>query len=739
MRHPFRFLIAVLALMLLASFAAQADPSLPHVFGSHMVLQRDIPIPVWGWAEAGEKIEVKLGDVPAVAATTDAGGAWRVDLPAQKAGGPVKLTVTGKTPEKAITFDDVLIGEVWLCSGQSNMEMQVVSSKDFDKEKADAANYPQIRQVYVPHVPAGSPQKDFTGSWNVCSPDTVGGYTAAGYFMARKLYQELKVPIGLLHSSWGGSAIDPWCCEAGYAQVPALKGTYDQVLFRNPTSPAHKQFVNDYIAKLDAWITLAKEAVANEKTLNPAPGYPDELKPYDQYGTPTGLYSGMIAPLAPYGMRGAIWYQGESNHGEGMLYAEKTKALVQGWRAMWKQGDFPFYWVQIAPYRYGEENPTIMPTFWEAQEAATKMIPNTGMVVINDVAMLDNIHPVDKQAVGMRLALLALNKTYGKKDVVCSGPTFKSLSQEGAKLRVNFDSVGGGLISRDGKPLTNFEVIGGDSDWAPADAAIDGASVVLTAAGVAKPVAMRFAWNKLAEPNLSNKEGLPTGAFRAGEIPKIDYLAIKVPEAKDYKLIYDLDLAKLSANPQYDAVNPDKFAGEFDRIAYFIELRKAGETVQYAWVAMDAFTNDLTKIGVPTVASKAVFQVNVKNMNVISNVKDIVNGVGLPGGNLEFWPHNYGPPNTANVPNASNDIWDFGDQYSDPVDGYGSMQVANHDAKQTIFAINQWKSGGDHADIGIGNSPDIASNNQHTRDWTFFGNGGSYTQKRLRVLIHPKG
>ena len=734
MRHPIRILISVLALMLLASFAAQADPSLPHVFGSHMVLQRDMPIPVWGWADAGEQIEVKLGDVPAVTATTDAGGNWRVDLPKQKAGGPLALTVTGK---KAITLDDVYIGEVWLCSGQSNMEMSVAGSMNFEQEKADGANYSLIRQVYVPHVPAGSPQKDFKGDWVVCSSNTVGNFTAAGYFMARKLYQELKVPIGLVHSSWGGSAIDPWCCEEGYAQVPALKGTYDQVLFRDPKTDAHKQFVRDYITKLDAWITLAKDAVANEKPLNPAPGYPDELKPYDQYGTPTGLYSGMIAPLAPYAIRGAIWYQGESNHGEGMLYAEKTKALVQGWRSVWKEGDFPFYWVQIAPYRYGDENPTIMPVFWEAEAAATTMIPNTGMVVINDVAMLDNIHPVNKQATGLRLALLALNKTYGKQDVVCSGPTFKSLSQEGSKLRVNFDNVGGGLVSRDGKPLTWFEVIGGDSDWTPADATIDGASVVLTAAAVAKPVAMRFGWSKLAEPNLSNKEGLPTGAFRAGDVPKIDYLALKVPEAKDYKLIYDLDLAKLGADPRYDAVNPDNFAGAFDRIAYFIELRKGGEEAKYAYVSMDAFTQDLTKIGVPTVASKAFFQCNVKNMNVISNVQDIVNGVGLAGGNLEFWPNNYGPQNSANVPNATNEFWDFGDQPSDPVDGYGCMQVHNHDAKQTIFALNQWK-GGDHADLGIGNSPQKADT-QNTRDWTFFGNAGSYTQKRLRVLVHPKG
>jgi len=351
---------AAVAAVLLAGAAAQADVRLPHIFGNHMVLQRDLPLPVWGWADAGEKVDVTLADRAVVSTTAGPDGAWRVTLPAMQAGGPVKMSVKGKNE---VVFDDVLIGEVWLCSGQSNMEMQVVSSKDFDKEKA-AANLPLIRQVYVPHVPAGTPAQDFNGNWVVCSPDTVGGFTAAGYFMARDLFKALKVPVGLVHSSWGGSAIDPWCAPAGYAQVPALKGTYDDVMFRDPKSDSHKALLRDYLGKLDAWTTLAKDALAAEKPINPVPDYPAQLKPLDQYGTSTGLFSGMIAPLIPYAIRGAIWYQGESNHGEGMLYAEKTKALVGGWRALWKEGDFPFYWVQIAPFRYGDENPGVMPTFW---------------------------------------------------------------------------------------------------------------------------------------------------------------------------------------------------------------------------------------------------------------------------------------------------------------------------------------------------------------------------------------
>ena len=234
----------------------------------------------------------------------------------------------------------------------------------------------------------------------------------------------------------------------------------------------------------------------------------------------------------------------------------------------------------------------------------------------------------------------------------------------------------------------------------------------------------------LAEPNLSNKEGLPAGAFRAGNVPVRDPLAMNVPEAKQYQLVYDLDLGKLGETIKYDVDNRDKIGKPFDRVAYFIELT-SGNDAKYLYVSMDAFTDDLGKIGIPTVASKAVFQTNVANMNVISNVKGIAAGAGLKGGNIEFWPNNYGAANAANVPNASPQVYDFGDEMADPVAGYGSMQVHNHDAKQTLFSVNHW-SVGQGADLGIGNRP------TDNPDWTFSNNAGSYSAKRLRVLVHCK-
>jgi len=235
--------VVLVVIALLGGALAQADVTLPHIFGSHMVLQCDQTIPVWGWAEAGENVEVKLGDQAAVSATAGADGAWRVDLPAQEAGGPLAVTVTGKS---TITLEDVLIGEVWVCSGQSNMEMAVASCMDFDQEKAEA-NYPLIREVKVPHVPAGYPAKDFDGVWQVCTPDTVGGFTAAGYFMARHLHRELNVPIGLVNSSWGGTALDPWTPPVGFAQVPALKSLSDQVTLTDPHSDPYKQALRAYL------------------------------------------------------------------------------------------------------------------------------------------------------------------------------------------------------------------------------------------------------------------------------------------------------------------------------------------------------------------------------------------------------------------------------------------------------------------------------------------------------------
>ena len=706
---------------------ALAEVRLPRVFGAHMVLQREKPIIIWGWAQPNETVTVRLATAQ-VRVQANPRGEWKATLPAMEAGGPYVLEAAGSS---TVRMEDVLLGEVWLCSGQSNMEMGLGAVNESQAEIA-AANFPDLRLLLVGRKWAPEPQDDLEGAWKVCSPESIAqggwnGFSAAAYFFGRELHQRLKIPVGLIDSSWGGTRIEPWTPPEGFAAVPALKKEYELVQLGDPRSSEHQARLAQALSQTEQWLASARAALTNRTLVPPMPAYPAELQPPHDVQNATALFNGMIHPLCPFGLRGAIWYQGESNLGEGMHYAEKMNALIRGWRQLWNEGDFPFYFVQIAPFNYGG-NPEAEPELWEAQTAAQK-IPNTGMAVINDIGNLKDIHPKNKQEVGRRLALWALAKTYGHSDLVYSGPTFRSMRLEGGNLRISFDHVGGGLASRNGKPLTWFELIDADQGgFVTANARIDGPAVVLSAPEVAHPVAMRFAWSMLAEPNLMNKEGLPAGAFRAGTVPKRDLLVLKVPEARDYQLLYDLDLTRLGPEVVYRVDNHNSIHRPIDRVAYFLELHGRDGDTQYLYVSMDAFTQALDQLGVPTLKSGAHFQQNVSRMDVFSNVKGIRIGTDLDGGNIEFWPNNYGTANEAKVPNASSEVYDFGDQPADPADGYGSMQVHNHQARQTLFALNHWREG-DSADVGIGNQQ---SGNP---DWTFAKNAASYPSRRLRVLV----
>lgn len=460
------------AVIAVAASAAQAAVKLPSIIGDNMVLQRDQAVPIWGWDEPGTEVTVTLGDATAKAKAND-DGKWMVELPAMKAGGPHTMTVAGTD---SVKVTDILVGEVWLCSGQSNMEWTVSRSLNPEEER-QAANYPKIRHIKIPHVPAAEPQQDVASSgWQVCSPDTVSSFTAVGYYFGRKLHKELDCPIGLIGSNWGGTRIEPWTPPVGFQKVPALKSIADK-LDEFPAKAANGNIVHQ---------------------------------------SPLALYNGMISPLVPYAIRGAIWYQGESNNGEGMLYHEKMKALIAGWRALWNDEDMPFYFVQLAPFRYGNRDPHALPGIWEAQ-SATLSVPHTGMAVTTDIGNTRDIHPKNKQEVGRRLALWALAKNYGHDDLVYSGPLYKSHKVEGDKIRISFDHVGDGLAARDGKPLTHFQIAGPDNDFVDAKATIDGDTVVVSADSVDQPTAVRFGWDQEAEPNLSNKNGLPASPFRTGK------------------------------------------------------------------------------------------------------------------------------------------------------------------------------------------------------------------------------
>lgn len=452
---------------------AVAEVRLPAVFSDHMVLQRDKPIAVWGWDAPGTEVTVTLG-ASSAGTKADDKGAWKVSLPARKADAKgQKLAVKG-TSEKV--YSDVLVGEVWLCSGQSNMEWTVASSDNAQQEIANG-NHPLIRHIKIPHRPSAKVESDVaTRGWEAATPKTVAQFTAAGYFFAVNLRKDKElagVPVGLIGSNWGGTRIEPWTTPDGFKAVPALKTIADKLA--------------DFPAK------DAKGAINHQ--------------------SPLALYNGMIAPLVPYGIRGALWYQGESNNGEGMLYAEKMKALIHGWRKLWNDDAMPFYFVQIAPFTYRNTN---LPYLWEAQLAASR-IPGAGMAATMDISNIRDIHPKNKQEVGRRLALIALAQTYGREGLVISGPVYKSMKAEGGKARVCFDGVAGGLKSRDGKDLTHFMVAGADKKFVPAKAVIEGDEVVVGAEGVSEVKAVRFGWTETAEPNLSNKEGLPAYPFRTDD------------------------------------------------------------------------------------------------------------------------------------------------------------------------------------------------------------------------------
>lgn len=721
-----KWLLASLLLLIIqiaANKQCHADVRLPGFFGDHMVLQQGQEIPIWGWADPGEAVNVTFGQSTA-ATKADQEGNWRVSLPAMKAAmTPLQLKVTGKNQ---IEIADILIGEVWLCSGQSNMEWSVKQSLDSDQEIA-AANYPMIRHMKAPRKPSTVPLNDIQTQWQVCSPKTVAGFTAAGFYMARHLHKELGVPIGLVNSSWGGTRVEPWTPPNGFRNVPALSEISQSVSRRTPGTPANRKLMDVHFEATKAWLTAAEQDLSAGRPISPNPGFPADLLPFKSHQDPTMLYNGMIHALVGFPIRGAVWYQGESNHSEGMVYFEKKKALINGWRELWGQGDFPFYFVQIAPFQYGNEDPTILAEFWEAQ-AKVLSLANTGMVVINDIATIKNIHPPNKQEVGRRLALLALTHEYGNDEVVASGPVFESLEVLEGKLKVNFSNTGGGLQSRDGEALTWFEIVGEKSGgFQTANATIEGDSVVLESGEVSQPTAMRFAWHKLAEPNLSGGTGLPCSAFRAGNMPEF---INTVPDIGDYRLVYELDLAELNREFEY-SIDNRKTTGSFDRIGYYLQLESKEFGNQDLFVSMKAFTEDVNQIGIPTVASKAHFQQPIESLDIHSNVAGIPSADELTSGYIEFWPNNYAATNSAKVIGASNSMYDFGDQPATPVDGYGCMQVHDLAAKTTLFAVNHWNVGA-QADIGIGNS------RGKTQDWTFMQNASSYTKKRLRIYIRER-
>ena len=510
-------------LLLIAAAASLSAVEVAPLFGDNAVLQRGKPVPVWGKGKAGEVVKVRFAGQEKTD-TVDKDGTWSVSLDkldTAKAGR--ELVVAG---DNTITLKNVVVGEVWICSGQSNMEKTVSTCANAQAEMA-AADLPLIRQIKVPNANVAAPATTFKAGWAVASPKTVGGFTGAGFYFAREISKQLDVPVGLISSNWGGTRIEPWISPVGYSQVPELKKLFDQVQSWDSTTEVGAAAHLAFIAKLKDWAPAAEAAAKERKKVPAMPEAP--VPPADRDG-PTKLWNGMINPLVPYAIRGALWYQGEANGGEGDSYLHKLRALVGGWRVGFRQGDFPFYLVQLANFQKSDPTNAAGGDGWarirEAQRQALVAIPRCGMAVTIDIGDPDNVHPKNKQDVGKRLALWALAKDYGKKDLAYSGPLYREITVEEGKIRVAFDQVGDGLMvgekkglepaveDKDGK-LTWWSIAGADKKWERAEAVIDGDSVVVSSPKVAKPVAVRYAYTmNPAGCNLYNKAGLPASPFR---------------------------------------------------------------------------------------------------------------------------------------------------------------------------------------------------------------------------------
>ncbi|MCC6587751.1 MAG: sialate O-acetylesterase [Bryobacterales bacterium] len=472
-----------------------ADVRLPAIISDHMLLQRGVPVKIWGWAEPGENVTVQFAGQTATA-TTEPSGKWGAWLKPLTVGAPAEMTIAGRNTLK---IQDVLVGEVWLGSGQSNMQWSVKASNNADEE-ARNANYPQIRLFRVPLKTAEIPQNDIEAKWEVCNGDSVPQFSAVLYFFGRDLHKKLNVPMGLIQTAYGGTPAQAWTSKEALAADPALLpilGEWAKALDNFPAA------LEKYHAALAKWEADGRKGNRPGRPLGPGHAH-----------QPSGLYNAMVYPLLPYAIKGAIWYQGESNASkiQAPLYKRLFETMIQDWRDRWGQGDFPFLWVQLANFAKAGS-----PEDWViVQEGQTQTLElkRTGQAVINDIGDPVDIHPRNKQDVGARLALAARHIAYGEQ-LVYSGPRFRTVSSEGgAKLRVWFDSVGGGLEARGGGQLKGFEVAGADGIWQSADARVDGPTVVVSSSTVNNPKQVRYAWASNPDCNLINAEGLPAGVFR---------------------------------------------------------------------------------------------------------------------------------------------------------------------------------------------------------------------------------
>ena len=677
------------------AMAADAKVATGTPFADNMVLQRDRPAPVWGTADPGEKVTVTFAGQTKTA-TADAKGAWRVALDPMAASKENRtLKVAGAANAEEIK--NVLVGEVWFASGQSNTECPIWGPGPRYRDGQGAvmtamARRPFIRYVKNARTTSRVPRLGWKAVWRDYSPASFretfkNNLSAMGFYYALELHDALGVPVGIIDSSWGGTRIEPWTPISGFANKPKVP------------------------AKVGA-------------------------------GTPTALWNGMVAAFAPYAIKGFIWYQGCSNAGDGVRYCDKMHDLYNGWAKEFENPNLKLYFVQLAPFSR---------SWFEVQQGQAKFAAeekNAAMITTCDIGNSWDIHPNDKESVARRLVLHALKRDYGFTDIIDDAPVLKGWKIDGDKFVMSFSNASSWYAyNADRSAAQGFEVAGRDGRFFPAkilnkgaNATLDGSEIIVSAAAVKAPRRLRYLASKPWIGSLySFESGLPLGPFeidardpadgrRAGA-PSAPGDALKVPELAGFRKVLE---AELPASGAFSSVgysfNGAEKAGAFTRVAYALELTCRDGSVDWAVAAMDAFTPDAAKLGVPAV-SGATFQQKVANLVVRSNRDNVAEGAFAEGGIVEFFNSNYGTG--AKLPGAagSDAVYDCNDTPSPPTaGGYGCMQVHNAKTGATVFSYNRFNGG--TADIGIGS----CGEGQHP-DWTFMGNAGGYRARRLTVLV----
>ncbi len=524
--------LSILFAFFAIAFSISAEIRLGSPFQDHMVLQRDKPVAIWGWADKGEKVTVNINNQSA-SATTDENGKWMVYIPQMKYGGPYTLKAVGKN---TITLNDIYIGEVWICSGQSNMVMTVAKEDRYwcgvynEEQEVAKANYPLIRMYTVDFNTSDIPSDTCTGLWEAVSPQTVGHMSAAAYFFARDIYEKHKIPIGLLVTAYGASTVETWTSEEAMKNNDRIKPLLEKYTAACEDYDSGHAY-GRYTVQLEKWekengVTSTSDATDSARSQDvdakPTTRKPSKPKnPHKDQHSPYVCWNAMVNPLVPYTLRGAIWYQGESNGVTANIYREQMEVMIKDWREKWALGDFPFYYVQLANRGNLEDTPANGGADALVREAQLQnlWLRNTGMVVAIDNANPEkptDVHPKNKQEIGRRFALIARANVYGENKLVYSGPIYKSMDINGNKVKIEFDHVGSGLVAKNGK-LDGFAIAGKDGKFVWANGKIDGNTIILWSNEIEHPTTINYGFGRNPITSLYNKEGLPASPFRTND------------------------------------------------------------------------------------------------------------------------------------------------------------------------------------------------------------------------------